>query len=595
LLEAILGFQEREMGKETWNETGRVWEEDHTWLDETQQAKCARAHESDMFQSPIPTHMISNGEYMPAPQTQKQKHVEQRIQELSESASRKLGMDRRRFLAGSGGMAVAFLAMNEVFGHFFDVSPIEMFEPEAYAQAGTPRDLFVFDDQLHMVRGSQAAAGMGLRAIAQGPTSGGSRNAMNPRNVPDERGDVWGVWNPALVGLPNKPENFLITQFIKDVYLDSQVNVALLSNVTASVVNMDNQPRRPPRNVQEALSGEILTAAQTAAARNFINQISGSTRMLAHGLLYVGKGNLEYIQQQIAENKPDSWKGYNVSNAAKVDSDPMSPMRQWRHDDEQVAYPTFELINKLYSNLKTQKPGFNNICVHKGLTSAEPVRPEIGHPADLPKAAKDWPNLNFITYHACIQPAFFMYDALQDVKSGKLREGVPDIKWTTEYALLVRPYRNTYAELGTTWASSIVTFPTVAAHLMGQLMKFMGPDRIVFGSDSVWYGSPQWQIDALWRFQIPEDLRKKYGYPELTADAKRRILGLNSAKLYGIDTKQQFKPIPNDYEKRMTPELRKIMELPAHAADNLSRMKEQYAALGVERSNTRYGWIRRRL
>jgi uncharacterized protein len=268
-------------------------------------------------------------------------------------------------------------------------------------------------------------------------------------------------------------------------------------------------------------------------------------------------------------------------------------MRQWRHDDEQVAYPTFELINKLYPKMKAQKPGFNNICVHKGLTAAEPVRPEIGHPADLPKAAKDWPNLNFITYHACIQPAFFMYDALQDVKAGKLREGVPDIKWTTEYALLVRPYKNTYAELGTTWASSIVTFPTVAAHLMGQLMKFMGPDRIVFGSDSVWYGSPQWQIDALWRFQIPEDLRKKYGYPELTADAKRKILGLNSAKLYGVDTKQQFKPIPADYEKRMSPELRKALELPAQAADNLSKMKEQYAALGVERSNTRFGWIRR--
>jgi len=564
-----------------------------TWLDETQLAECVRADESGTFQSPIPTRMISNGEYMPAPQTKKQKQVEMRIQELSETASRKLGMDRRRFLTSTGGMAAAFLAMNEVFGRLFNVNPIEMFEPEAYAQAGAPRDLFVFDDQLHMVRGTQGAAGMALRAASQGPSSGEARNPMNPRNLRDERGDVWGVWNPALVGLPNKPENFLITQFIKDVYLDSQVNIALLSNVTASVINLNNEPPRPPRNVKEAMSGEVLTAAQTAAARNFVNEISGSTRMLAHGLLYVGRGNLEYIQQQVDEHKPDSWKGYNVSNAAKVDDDPLSPMRQWRHDDEKVAYPTFELINKLYPKLKAQKPGFNNICVHKGLSPAEPVRPEIGHPADLPKAAKDWPGLNFITYHACIQAAFFLYDALQDVKSGRLREGVPDIKWTTEYAILVRPYRNTYAELGTTWASSIVTFPTVAAHLMGQLMKFMGPDRIVFGSDSVWYGSPQWQIDAMWRFQIPEDLRKKYGYPELTEDAKRKILGLNSARLYGINPRQQFKPVPKDYEKRMTPELKRIMELPGSTADNMSRIKEQYIALGVEPSHARYGWIRR--
>jgi predicted TIM-barrel fold metal-dependent hydrolase len=537
--------------------------------------------------------MVSNGEYMPAPQSKKQKQVEERIQELSEGASKKLGMDRRRFLKSTGGMAAAFLAMNEVFGRFFDVSPVEMFEPAAYAQSGTPRDLFVFDDQLHLVRGSRGAAGMGLRALAQGPSSGGARNNMNPKNLLDERGDAWGVWNPALVGLPNRAENFLITQFIKDVYLDSQVTIGLLSNVTASVINVDNQPARPPRNVQEALSGEILTAAQTAAARDFVNQVSGSTRMLAHGLLYVGRGNLDYIQQQIEQNRPDSWKGYNVSNAAKVDNDPMSPMRQWRHDDEQVAYPTFELINRLYPKMRAQKPGFNNICVHKGLTAAQPVRPEIGHPADLPKAAKDWPNLNFITYHACIQPAFFMYDALEDIRTGRLREGVPDIRWTTEYAQLVQPFKNTYAELGTTWASSIVTFPTVAAHLMGQLMKFMGPDRIVFGSDSVWYGSPQWQIDAMWRFQIPEDLRKKFGYPELTQDAKRRILGLNSARLYGVNVKQNFRPVPADYEKRMPAELKKTLEMPGSTADNMSKFKEQYAALGVEPNHVRYGWVAR--
>jgi uncharacterized protein len=583
-----------EMSDTRWHEAGRDWEADHSWLDDNQAAQCTRAHESDAFQSPVPTRMISNGEYMPVPQTDQQKRVEQRVQELSEDASRKLGMDRRRFLASTGGMAAAFLAMNEVFGRFFDVDPIEMFEPTAYAQAGAPRDLFVFDDQLHMVRGSQARAGMALRALAQGPSAGGGRNPMNPQDLRDEHGNAWGVWNPALVGLPNTPDNFLITQFIKDVYLDSQVTVGLLSNVTASVINLDNQPRRAPRNVGEALSGEILTAAQTAAARNFVNEISGSTRMLAHGLLYVGRGNLEYIQRQIDENKPDSWKGYNVSNAAKVDDDPMSEMRQWRHDDEKVAYPTFELINNLYPKLKAQKPGFNNICVHKGLTTAEPVRPEIGHPADLPKAARDWPNLNFITYHACIQPAFFMYDALQDVKSGKLREGVPDIKWTTEYAQLVRPYKNTYGEIGTTWASSIVTFPTVAAHVMGQLMKFLGPDRIVFGSDSVWYGSPQWQIDALWRFQIPEELRKRYGYPELTQDAKRKILGLNSARLYGINVRQSFKPVPKDFEARMTPDLKRIMELPATNDDNLEKIREQYLALGpTPTPPTRYGWMHR--
>jgi hypothetical protein len=111
----------------------------------------------------------------------------------------------------------------------------------------------------------------------------------------------------------------------------------------------------------------------------------------------------------------------------------------------------------------------------------------------------------------------------------------------------------------------------------------------------VWYGSPQWQIDALWRFQIPEDLRRKYGYPELTQDAKRKILGLNSAKLYGVNPKQDFKPVPNDYAKRMTPELKRIMELPLQTGDNLSRIKEQYIAMGAEPRAARYGWVRRSL
>ena len=98
-------------------------------LDESQRAGCVRAHESDAFQAPIPTRMISNGEYMPVPQTTQQKQVEHRIQELSDTASRKLGIDRRRFLASTGGMAAALLAMNEVFGRFFDVDPIEMLSP----------------------------------------------------------------------------------------------------------------------------------------------------------------------------------------------------------------------------------------------------------------------------------------------------------------------------------------------------------------------------------------------------------------------------------------------------------------------------------
>ena len=399
------------------------------------------------------------------------------------------------------------------------------------------------------------------------------------------------------------PANFQLVQFIKDVFLDSQVTIGLLSNVTAFSATPvgqrgdPNVPNRPPRNHVEAERAETITAAQTAAARDFVNEISGSRRMMAHGMLYVGKGNLDYIQQQIDRNRPDSWKGYNISNAAKVDDDPNSLMRRWRHDDEEVAYPTFELIRKNYARLRGEHPGFNNVCVHKGLAPGPPD-PVLGHPADLPKAAQDWPDLNFITYHACIQQTTWHADSLRTIRSRTLRDGVPDVKWTTEYAQLVAPYPNCYGEIGTTWASSVVTFPTVAAHIMGQLMRYLGEDRIVFGSDSVWYGSPQWQIDALWRFRIPDEMREEYGYPELTDAAKRKILGLNSARLYGVtpvegaEKDRQYRPVPADYADRISDELKTLMEFPGYTADAMSTFKDKYAALGPTPSHTRYGWMR---
>ena len=587
-----------------WDETtGRRIPDDHLLTDE-EEAHLARADLATP-RTPVPTQLVSNGEYAPLPQSAPQKQVEARINQMAEEAARKLGVSRRRFLMGSGGMAASFLAMNEIYGPFFDIDPLSLLVPEAYAAAAPPADLFVFDDQLHMVRGSRYNAAAPLRALAQGPSSTFSKtNPLNPGGLKDEHGDPWGVWNRSLVGLPDSPENFLITQFIKDVYLDSQVTVGLLSNVPAGVV--DTPGMAVPRNAEEAKAGEILTAAQTAAARDFVNKVSGSKRMLAHALLYVGKGNLDYIRQQAEQLKPDSWKGYNIGTSAKVDNSPNSPMRQWRHDDEAVAYPTFELIQSLYGKVKAERPGFNNICVHKGLVNSKERRPEIGHPMDLPKAAKDWPQLNFITYHACIQPAFFMYDSWQESRGTKMREGVPDIAWTTEYAVLCRDRPNTYAEIGTTWAASVVTFPTLAAHLLGQLLKFMGPDRVVFGSDSVWWGSPQWQIDALWRFQIPEEMQKRYGYPALTPEIKRKILGLNSAKLYGIrparDLGTQFKPVPRDYASKMSPEFKRLMEVdrPPGAAgaatgdampDALDRMRERYVASGMAPDHRRYGWI----
>jgi hypothetical protein len=284
-------------------------------------------------------------------------------------------------------------------------------------------------------------------------------------------------------------------------------------------------------------------------------------------------------------------------------------MKLWRHDDEQVAYPTFELITKYARKLKGEIPGINNICVHKGLAHGLPDIPEYGHPADMPAALHDFPELNFITYHSCIKDTFFDYFAWQEVlaaekggrDSTRVVQGqrVPDISWTTEFCDLTGGFKNSYAEIGTTFASSIITFPTLWAHIIGQLLMFKGEDQIIFGSDSLWYGTPQWQLEALWRFQIPEQIRRKWGYPQITETAKRKILGLNAARLYGLDSNvTRYNAVPSNYASLVPKQLKTLLEFDNGKVDltaqndNLSKIKARYLETGAQRSNMRYGWVR---
>jgi hypothetical protein len=503
--------------------------------------------------------------------------------------------------------------MNDVYGKFFDVSHDELYEPQAHAAAGPPKDLFVVDDQLHTTRGSLSLATFNaissLRAIAQGPTMPGFKaNPFNPAGLGDEFGNAWTPWNPALVGLPLAPDSFKVVQFIKDMFFDSQMTVGLLSNAPGSVFTPPGEQPRPPKNIGESLTAEILTAEQTVAVRDFVNNISGSQRLMAHGIFYPGPGNTYYLEHEAEEYKPDSWKGYVANNSAKVDDDPNSLMMRWRMDDEKVAYPSYAVVTKYQKKFRKSRPGFGTICVHKGLsTNADPV-PQLGHPSDLPKAARDWPNLNFVIYHSCFRPGFWALNGLKDVQSGRLREGVPDINWTTEFAQLTAPHRNVYGEIGTTFASTVITFPTVTAHILGQLLKYKGADNIIFGSDSPWYGSPQWQIEALWRFQIPQEMRRKYGYPELTQTVKRKILGLNAGRIYGLATSDaqhenngnednedgRYNPVPADYVARMSRQFKTLLEFPGYTTDNISKMRETYQAMNIPRDNLRHGWVRAR-
>jgi hypothetical protein len=101
----------------------------------------------------VPTRIVSNGEFNPLPQTQRQRRFEERLKDLSEASAHKLGMDRRQFLRTSCGMAAAFVALNDVFGPIFNVSSAEAAQPEAAAErANGLAGQFILDDQVHFVR-----------------------------------------------------------------------------------------------------------------------------------------------------------------------------------------------------------------------------------------------------------------------------------------------------------------------------------------------------------------------------------------------------------------------------------------------------------
>ena len=637
--------------------------EEDAWLSDEQLERCAPA-EAEPFQAPVPTRMVSNGEYMPHPQTGKQKHVEMRVKEIADSAAKKLGITRRQFLQGTGGMAASFLAMNEVYGANFNVSQTELFEPAAREENGPPRDLFVFDDQTHIVRSSRNTP-QGLRALAQGPgsvsTGGGYTfnpfNGMggNPAGV-DELGNAWTTWNPAQLG-PDSPPNpgppttllgeFHLGEYIKRLYLEAQTTVSIISNANIALFTPPGGGTPgPATNIHDSLVSEILTGWQTAQCRDFINRLAGSTRALAHGQVYPGPGNAadplfgDYTQWQIDNMHPDSWKGYNVAFAAS--SAPGTPFARWRLDDEDIAYPTYEIIARNRQMLKSH-PGFFNICIHKGLSpnGSQPGgpnnTPDFGNPDDMVKVATDWPQFNWIIYHSCIRPSFWVLQSLQDIENrpGAMDptmltdsdgHSVPNIRWSTQLAQIAagkyvagaeptstspsstRRLRNIYAELGTTMASMIVTFPTVWAHLIGQLLYYMGEDNIVFGSDSLWYGGPQWQIEALWRFQIPESIADKWDYPELTRAAKRKILGLNSARLYGLPAATFRYGQGGLGAYTAAPELQPggamdnvlrgvgyptpVVPVGSLPEDRLSRLRKWADELALGRNNTRRGWIR---
>ena len=481
--------------------------------------------EDNTFPSPVPTQIVASEEYLPAPQNRAQAEVEQRLIAMSDDLAQKFGISRRRFFQTSAGMAASFVAMNQVYGQIFAVDYLEAATLEmADERAKRLSTQFVMDTHTHFLRDD-------TRLI----------EFVKLREAVGKAG-----WNSDLTGKTQTINDLKFNNYFKEIFLDSDTKVVLLSNAPSDI----------PQDW-------FLTNDMVFKTRDMVNKKAGNKRMLAHYTLTPGQpGWLEGIDRAISEWKPDSWKGYTIGD----NSHKNTSHYPWRLDDEKLMYPAYE---------KFVKSGIKNVCVHKGLF---PVGMEKTYPnllqyamvSDVGRAAKDWPNLNFIIYHSGYRHVGGDPDAAMAEFNQTGR-----VSWVSDLCDIPQKYgvTNVYGDLGQLFAWSTVAQPRLAAAILATLVQGLGVDRVLWGTDAVWTGSPQWQIEGLRRLEVPLDMQKRNGYKPLgPADGtiKNAIFSGNAVQLY-------------DFEKQR----QQIQNSP----DLIAQIRMQYEGSGIGRSNLRYGFV----
>jgi hypothetical protein len=479
--------------------------------------------------TPIPTRIFASEEYAPPPQTQQQKIVESRLKELGSQMAQKLGITRRRFFQSASGLAASYFVMNEVYGQVFDASHKEATTPElARARSESLRQQLIFDAHTHYVRSDPSAE------LSDPNRVGGflwQRSTLAKFN-----------WNKDIAGKTQTVEDLKFHNFMKEIFFDSDTRVALLTNA----------PSDDPADW-------LLPQAEVFRTRDAVNKQAGSTRLLTHFTISPRKpGWLDSVDQAIEEFKPDAWKGYTIGDVVLAHGGRYA----YTLDDEKLMYPFYE---------KIAKAGIKTVCVHKGLfpLAAEAKLPHLRRSAsvdDVAKAARDWPQLNFAIYHSGYRHLGGpINDGMNEwEKSGRL-------SWLSDLAEIPEKYgvNNVYGDLGAIFAWTVIAQPQLAAAMLGTLVKGLGADRIVWGTDSIWTGSPQWQIEAMRRLEIPEDMQKRHGFKPLgPADGpvKSAIFAKNGLNLFG-----------------------KSANISQLDADHIAADKAKYVAGGADPSLLRYG------
>ena len=320
--------------------------------------------------------------------------------------------------------------------------------------------------------------------------------------------------------------------FIKDVFMDSDTDLMVLSFVPS------------------AREAEPVTIQAADEVRRIVERLEGTHRLLLHGRVNPNQpGDLEGMDELAQKWRVSAWKTYTQ----------YGPGGKGYFLSDDVGTRFIERARKL---------GVKVICVHKGLPFGSRSY-EHSQCSDIGVVAKRFPDVRFLIYHSGF---------VTSVKEGPYgqKDGIDTLIRSLEENG-VKPGSNVYAELGSTWRF-LMRDPEQAAHAMGKLIEHCGEDNVLWGTDSIWYGSPQDQITAFRTFQISKEFRDKYAYPEITPALRAKIFGLNAAKVYGISADEVKKVISRD---RISAERMAYSEQPnPHFLTYGPKTRREFLALG---------------
>jgi hypothetical protein len=447
---------------------------------------------------PIKVDTTTNGEFAPRPLGIHSRRANELAHARVAENARRTNLSRRSFLTSSCGAAATLLAFNEAHAAFgktggYYAIPAEAALEPAVADAIIGGDEFIFDIQGHHVnpldrwRAPNRRFMQGLKFMPHGQC-----DYLDPDS---EFGHL---------------ECYTGKAFVKEMFLDSETDIAILTFTPSTLENMP------------------LTEDEAAATRDLVEVLDGDRRLLLHGRVIPNlDGDLDRMPGIIEEWDIAAWKTYTQASPDGTGG--------WWLDDEEHGARLIEMA---------RKTGVKIICCHKGLPLPGGLMSKenrlFGSCRDVGPAARQNPDMDFIIYHSGFDP---------DIEEGPFESGDDprgiDSLIQSLLSNELGPGGNVYAELGSTWRY-LLRDPVEAAHAIGKLLKYVGEDNVVWGTDCIWYGSPQDQIQAFRAFQIAPELREKYGYPEITPEIRAKVFGLNAAKPYRIAPEEIHRHIGSD-------------------------------------------------